>query len=211
MYLVSEVTFSPADSLAVLCVVLLPTLTCHLGIQYSLRCAWFCAYICWTAKWFIWCLGCLQTAEPELSGKLAKNIRGMLFSSTTIYKSKSSHQTKSSTPMHMHPLQQARPVQYSPASRFALWLVGFGGGRGGCLAGAFPFFLAWDASLLLWLVVVEAAIAFFGGSGAFLDLGLDLGSGGAWDAGISGQWSVVLSMDKKVNRSQLTQTYATYI
>lgn len=36
-------------------------------------------------------------------------------------------------------------------------------------------------------MVVEAAIAFFGGSGAFLDLGLGLGSGGAWGAGISGQ------------------------
>lgn len=102
-------------------------------------------------------------------------------------------------------------MQYSPTSRFALWLVGLGGGRGGCLTGAFPFFLAWGASLLLWLVVVEAARAFFGGSGAFLDLGLDLGSGGAWDAVISGQWSEVFSMDKKVNRSQLTQTDNTNI
>lgn len=150
------------------------------------------------------CLECLQTAEPELSRKLAKNIHSMLFSNAAVYRGRSYRQTKPSTPMHMHPPELALPMQYSPVSRFALWLVGLGGGRGGCLAGAFPFFLAWGASLLLWLVVVEAAIAFFGGSGAFLDLGLGLGSGGAWDAGISGQWSVVLSMDKKVNRSQLT-------
>lgn len=149
------------------------------------------------------CLGCLQTAEPELSGKLSgKNIHGMLFNNGATYKGRSYCQTKPSTPMHMRPPELALPVQYSPVSRFALWLVGLGGGRGGCLAGAFPFFLAWGASLLLWLVVAEAAIAFFGGSGAFLDLGLGLGSGGARDAGISGQWSVVLSMDKKVNRSQ---------
>lgn len=37
------------------------------------------------------------------------------------------------------------------------------------------------------MVVVEAAMAFFGGSGAFLGLGLGLGSGAAWDVGISGQ------------------------
>lgn len=113
---------------------------------------------------------------------------------------------------HAHaPTATALRGQYSPASRFALAPVGLGGGRGGCLAGAFPFFLAWGASLPLWLVVVvEAAMAFFGGSGAFLGLGLGLGSGGAWDVGISGQWSE-LSMDKKVNRSQLTQTYTTWI
>lgn len=124
---------------------------------------------------------------------------------------RSSPKTKPSTPMLMHPPALVLPVQYLPASRFALWPVGLGGGRGGCLARTFPFFLAWGASLLLWLVVVEAALAFFGGSGAFLDLGLGLGSGGAWDVGISGQWSVVFSMDKKVNRSQLMHTYATYI
>lgn len=80
---------------------------------------------------------------------------------------------KLSVPMRMHAVHYGTALAYSPASRFTLRLVGLGSVAEACLAGALPFFLACGTSLFLWLVV--AVVAFFGGTVAFLALGLDLG------------------------------------